>query len=479
MILGLASLFRPNYPGIIVYMLQSSEYRVGPYLKWFWRTNNFSSVAKRRTLDKTKTAKLLHLVLVAGILVQIVLASVLITLGMRHRMTAGVQFGLAILISYPVVWAHLIVLPLLLGRVFIALPKQRQVIKQSKAIYVKHKAIKIAVAGSYGKTTMKELLLNVLKEGKKVAATPANKNVAASHGVFAKQLKGDEDIIIIEFGEGAPGDVEKFSTNTAPNIGIITGLAPAHLDRYKTLQAAGKDIFALADYLHGKNIYVNGESPEAKSFVKPGYIQYDSSGTAGWQVEGVIISPEKTVFKMKKGHKTLNITSGLIGRHQVGPLALAVALADKLGLSTAQIERAMAKTKPFEHRMEPRLLGGAWIIDDTYNGNLEGIRAGLALLSEVKATKKTYVTPGLVDQGQDSERVHKTVGKLIARANPDKVVLMKNSVTGWIKDGLGQGKYRGELVIEDNPLEFYNNLDQFVATGDVVMMQNDWTDNYN
>jgi len=411
-------------------------------------------------------------------LAQIILAGVLITLGATHRMTAGVPFGLAILVSYPVVWAHLVVLPLLLGRLLIASPKERRVVKQSKEIFAKNKAIKIAVAGSYGKTTMKELLLTVLKEGKKVVATPANKNVAVSHGVFAKKLTGDEDIIIIEYGEGAPGDVERFSATTKPNIGIITGLAPAHLDRYKTLQAAGKDIFSLADYLHSKNVYVNSESPDAKPFIKSGYIQYDSSGVAGWKVEDIQITPEKTVFKMKKGKQILNITSGLIGRHQVGPLALTAALADKFGLSTTQIETAMTKTKPFEHRMEPRALGGAWIIDDTYNGNLEGIRAGLALLSEINSGKKTYVTPGLVDQGQESERVHKTVGKLIAQAKPDKVVLMKNSVMDWIKTGLREGKYSGDLVIEDKPLDFYNNLDQYVAAGDVVLMQNDWTDNY-
>jgi UDP-N-acetylmuramyl pentapeptide synthase len=88
------------------------------------------------------------------------------------------------------------------------------------------------------------------------------------------------------------------------------------------------------------------------------------------------------------------------------------------------------------------------------------------------------VTPGLVDQGEETQRVHIQVGKLIAAAQPDLVILMRNSATSYIETGLKQGQYTGKLQIEANPLEFYTNLSHFVASGDLVVMQNDWTDNY-
>ena len=478
MIETLASIYGPSYASTIVYMLQSTEYRAGPYLKWYWRTNNFSRVARRKLLDRTRAADLLLIALRTGMILQLAAGLGLFIAGLSGRATGGVEFGLALMLSYPVVWAHLVVVPLLFGRWFIAVPKEKQAVLRSKSVFKKHSAIKIAVAGSYGKTTMKEILLTVLGEGKKVAATPANKNVAPSHAIFAKKLDGDEDILIIEFGEGAPGDVKRFSATTQPNIGVITGLAPAHLDRYKTVEAAGRDIFSLADYLNDQEIYVNTESPSLKSFVKPKHHTYDSSGVMGWKVEDVKLEPNKASFTLKKGERVLKIKSELVGRHQVGPLALAAALADKLGLTKEQIEAGAAKTVPFEHRMQPRLLNGAWIIDDTYNGNIEGIRAGLALLKELKAGRKIYVTPGLVDQGKENERVHKEIGQLIAEAKPDQVVLMRNSVTNWIEQGLEESGYKGELLIKTDPLEFYSNLDQFIAAGDVVLMQNDWTDNY-
>jgi UDP-N-acetylmuramyl pentapeptide synthase len=478
MIRKFTGLYRPAYVTVLVYMLQSSEYQVGSYLRWVWRTDDFDAVMRRRSLELTRPAKLLLLALRLGILVQILFGILLVYLGSWHHLSGGVAFGAAAILVYPFVWAHLIVVPLLLGRELSTKPKEQRLIGQSAQIFADHPGLKIAVAGSYGKTTMKELLATVLAEGLKVAATPANKNVSISHARFAAGLKGDEDVLIIEYGEGAPGDVARFAQITQPTHAVITGLAPAHLDRYKTLHAAGEDIFVVADYLGGKHVYVNDEAPAIKPFLKPSYELFNQHGALGWKVDKVRVSLEGTEFTLKKAQQALDLQSGLIGRHQVGYLGLVAALALQLGLTKAQVRAGIAKTKPFEHRMQPYRLAGGWIVDDTYNGNLEGIRAGTQLLKDLQVARKIYVTPGLVDQGDETERVHREAGKLIAAAGPDVVVLMKNSVTAFIKQGLEKGKFTGEVRIETNPLDFYTNLNHFVATGDLVVMQNDWTDNY-
>jgi UDP-N-acetylmuramoyl-tripeptide--D-alanyl-D-alanine ligase len=462
----------------LAYMLQGSEYHVGPYLKWVWRTDDFSQVTKRRQLERTRPARLLLLALRLGMALQIIAGLVLIYFGGWQHLTGGVAFGVALLISYPIVWAYLIVLPLIMGRELSTRPKELRLINESAMVFTGHPGVKIAVAGSYGKTTMKELLNTVLSQGLKVAATPANKNVSSSHAYFAAKLKGDEDVLIIEYGEGEPGDVARFARITHPTHAVITGLAPAHLDRYKTLQAAGEDIFSVAGYLKSRNVYVNNESASVKPFLKKSYELFDTGGCLGWKVENVTVDLTGIAFNLRKGKQALQLKSGLIGRHQVGYLALAAALALKLGLTAKQVTDGIAKTAPFEHRMQPYRLAGAQIVDDTYNGNLEGIRAGTGLLKDLKAKRKIYVTPGLVDQGEETERVHLEVGRLIAAAKPDLVVLMQNSVTGFIQEGLKAAKFKGELRIETDPLEFYTNLTHFVASGDLVVMQNDWTDNY-
>lgn len=470
--------YSPKYPATVVYMLQSTEYQVKPYLEWYWQTQDFSRVMHRRTLDKTKAARMLLYAVQLGVTFEILLGLLCIALWSYGHFAGGLAFGAALIVAYPVVWAHAVTLPLTLGRFFVVRPRERRLIKETASIFRDTKAAKIAVAGSYGKTSMKELLLTVLSEGKNVAATPANKNVAISHAYFARKLTGDEDVLVIEYGEGAPGDVARFAATTKPTHAVITGLAPAHLDHYKTLHEAGEDIFSLADVVAPEHVYVNAESPASKEFIKPKFMTYDQNGALGWKVHDVKVGIDGTRFTLKKGSKTLKLHSGLLGRHQLGPLSLAAGLGDELGLTPKQIEAGIAKTMPYEHRMQPYVLAGAWIIDDTYNGNIEGIRAGAALLHDLQAKRKVYVTPGLVDQGVETADVHEEMGRLIAGAEPDIVVLMKNSVTEFIQKGLEEKQFKGNVIVEDDPLLFYQNLALFVAHGDVVMMQNDWPDNY-
>lgn len=480
MIRGLFSLYSVRYVVALVYMLQNTEYQAGPYLRWYWRTTNFSKVTYRRQLDRTRPARLLLLTLRLGMLLQIAAGLLLLALWYWRDLAGGWQFGLALLLSYPIVWAHVVTIPLALGRWLVIAPRHRRQIKRSEKIFAQHPGIRLAIVGSYGKTSMKELLLTVLSEGKKVVATPANKNVAISHARFAKTLQGDEDIVLIEYGESAPGDIARFARKTHPTHAVITGVAPAHLDQYKTVERAARDIFTIADFVSADKVYVNAESLLAQPYLKkhPQLQPYSRQSVLGWRIGSVQVDFDGIQFTMTKGKQRLALYSALMGEHQAGPLALAAALAAEFGLTPEQISAGIAKTAPFEHRMQPYQLSGAWVIDDTYNGNIEGIRAGTALLKALPAKRKIYVTPGLVDQGRQNQEVHQEMGRLIAASQPNQVVLMHNSTTPSIIDGLKAGGYSQEIIVEDDPLGFYTNLHAFIAAGDVVMMQNDWTDNY-
>lgn len=478
MMRGFLSMYSPAYPSTIVYMLQSDEYHILPFLKWYWRTTNFKQVMYRRQLDRTGIAKLLEAFMVVGIVAQILLALGLIYRGLTGNNTQ-ILIGLSLLISYPVIWAHVVTLPTFLGRITVINKRNKKLSAQTQLLFSAHRAMVIAIAGSYGKTSMKELLLTVLSEGKKVEATPANKNVITEHAKFARKLNGSEDILIVEYGEEKPGDIAKFAEISRPNYGIITGLAPAHLDKYKTLQAAGKDIFSLGQFIESDKTYVNGDSQAAEDYIKKTYHIYSHNGIDNNRVSDVKVDLDGTKFKLKLKSQSYNLHSQLIGRHHIGPLCAAVALAEELGLSKNQIIKGVAKTKPFHHRMEPKLIAGAWVLDDTYNGTIEGMKAGLELLSELSAKRKIYITPGLVDQGAESGKIHSRLGQLIAKAKPDIVILMKNSNTKYIEHGLEIGNYKGILNIQLQPLEYYQNLDKVVAAGDLVMMQNDLPDQYN
>lgn len=470
--------FIPRSSTLLVYMLQSVEYQPREFLQWFWTAKDFSRVIRRRSLDMTKYARVLRLVAALGMLVQFVFGVLLMVAASTSDVTGALWFGLALMVSYPVVWAHGIALVALLGQSLLIKRREKKQYLQAKELFSKHPGVRIAIAGSYGKTSMKELLATVLSEGKKVAATPGNMNVISSHAKFARSLSGEEDVVLVEFGEGKPGDVMRFASMFVPSRAIITGIAPAHLDKYKTLDAAARDIFSVSEQVASQYVYVNTESTFTGEYMQPDFRGYDSKGALGWTISDAKTSLQGTSFTLMRGNNTIKLKSGLIGEHQLGPLAFAAGLAMDMGLTEKQVCEGIAKTVPFEHRMQPYQIGGAWVIDDTYNGNLEGIRVGTELLKTLKAKRKLYVTPGLVDQGDETATIHQAIGELVAAAKPDVVVLMRNSVTEYIESGLKSGGFSGQTIIQDDPLTFYLHLSDFLATGDVMLMQNDWTDNY-
>ena len=426
----------------------------------------------RRTLDETAVAKALTLFYVAGTVAQH-------SVGVLAALNGQWVWSFFLFASAPYVWSLALAAPAYLGRIFIIEPRLKQQLKVARKIFTDHPGKKIVILGSYGKTTVKELLAAVLSEGKKVAATPANENVLSSHVRFAQRLQGDEDILILELGEGEPGDIARFAELIQPTHAVITGLAPAHLDKYKDLDAVAADLLAINQYVTPENLYISHQSQElATRLLAVAHQKFGTDRVLDWHIEDVSSSTHGTTFTLVTGRRSIRFQSSIIGEHLAAPLAFVAAFAMKLGLSEELATKGIAKTKPFAHRMQPYQLGGAWIVDDTYNGNLEGIRAGTQLLANLDAARKVYVTPGLVDQGTETERVHREIGALIAAAHPDKVVLMRNSVTDFIKAGLEQAAYDGELIVQDDPLNFYTNLESFVAAGDVILMQNDWTDNY-
>jgi UDP-N-acetylmuramoyl-tripeptide--D-alanyl-D-alanine ligase len=450
-------------------MLQQVNYRAPKFIEWLRRNPNLSRVMHRKELDKTKAAKLLLLFTTATLLGTVVLG-LLLTLYLT-------PLGLLLILVSPYVTGAALTLAVFLGHVFIAAPNEKQLMLESERIFKVHPATKIGVAGSYGKTTSKEILTTILSEKFKVAVTPGNMNTPIAHARFAAKLDGDEEVLVLEYGEEYPGDTKKFIKTTKPDYAMLIGLAPNHLDYYKTLDALAADLLELR--VLGKKLLINGESELLKQYLSKSDNIATAKQAGDWKISDASVDLTGTSFVMSSKKQKLFLKSGLIGRHHIAPLAMAVALASELGLSKKQLEDGVAKTVPFEHRMQPRHIARATILDDTYNGNVEGILAGLDLLKELKAARKIYVTPGLVDQGEETEAVHHKIAKKLYDVAPDLIVLMDNSATKIIEDALAKLNYQGMIQVEPDPLNFYQNIDKVIAAGDLVMMQNDWTDNYN
>jgi len=463
-----------RYPTTLAYMLQASEYHILDYLSWHSHVKDFRIVEHRKKF--VPTAKAIVLVAFAWAIITISCAAVIAWLWLLPR-----QYALAIfvLLLMPHIVAYGMLVPLLFLQYVIQPPTTHFITARAKKTLQSHKALKIAVAGSFGKTTMREILKTVLLAGKKVAAPPHSWNTPLGIARFVDTLHGDEEVLIFELGEYYPDDIKKLCKLVQPDIGIITGINEAHLEKFKTVERTARTIYELADCLKEKPTYVNSESELARKSARPGHTLYSRESTGEWKVTDAKTGLEGTSFTLTKGNLILELHSNLLGLHQIGPLAATADLALALGLSPEQVKSGIEKTKSFDHRLEPKAdASGVVTLDDSYNGNPDGVKAVIDFLGSLESRRRWYITPGLVEMGPKTEAVHREIGKQLADARIEHIVLTKNSVTPYIEKGLMEANYTGKIIWFDDALAAFAALPHLTASGDVVLLQNDWPDQY-
>lgn len=472
--INIFSRYRPRYVRSLVYMLQASEYNVRDYLRWCHRTRDFTHVEKRKHLEKTPKA--LALLALAWTMIIAWVIAVMSFVGSTGS-DVPLVVGAGVVFLLPFYLPYVILIPLALLQVIQA-PIQAYLVNQAKRTLSKHPAVKIAIAGSYGKTSTREILKTVLSEGKKVAAPRGSYNTPLGIAAFVRALKGDEDVLIFELGEYYPGDVRKLARIINPEWGVITGVNEAHLEKFKSLERTADTIFELAEIVDSTKLYINGENELAKNRRKNGNILYSREGASTWQVSETHTDLSGTTFVLSNDISTLSVKTKLLGIHMIGPLVVAVDIAQKLGLTISQIERGIEKTKPFSHRLEPKKwTDDVTFLDDSYNGNPDGVRAAIAFLASLSG-RRLYVTPGLVETGERVKEVHEEIGKELAKASIPKVVLIKNSVTPYIDAGLAVAGFKGEVLWYDDMPSCLLALRALALPGDIILVQNDWPDQY-
>lgn len=470
----LINLYLPANIQVLLYMLQASEYEIGTFLHWYWTTPDFTKLRSEKLKPTTKTNVLssiysvIYLALAAG-------GIFALSFGATKLEVPLMFIGLGIILVAPILSIHFLLLILWLGTWVVQKPIEKRIISNGKKIFDQHDAIKIMVAGSYGKTTMKHILEAVLSAKYKVAISPGNKNTLIGQSRFAKGLKGDEEILILEAGEYQPGDVWDMCQLIQPNAGVITGVNEQHMLRMKDISNTLSTIFELADYLDEQQdtrVFVNNQSAYLKNRIKKHHLKFNQFSAGKWKIKDASTSIDGTEFTIYKGKQSIKVNIDLLGLHQIGPVACAVALASELGMTVKQIQTGIKKIKPHDRRFTPKKLkNNKTIIYDIYNGNPDGFLTSIEFLSNIKAKRRVYVTPGIIELGTAAESVHFGIGRKLAESNIEHIVLIKNRVTEFMFEGLRAGGREDVEWVEDG-FKFYADIESYVKSGDVLLLQN-------
>ncbi len=471
--------YTPQYTTALIYMMQANEYEPKAFWDWYCQVSDWRKVTDKRNLVMTTPTKILLIFLVV---LQVVLYGWALVVWFILETTNSTEFfslvgyDLLWILAVPILSALILLAVVFLARTTIYKVFVQWQVKKARSLFGNSSALKIAVAGSYGKTTMKHILDVVLSVGKKVASTEGNYNTPIGLYRFAKKLTGDEEVLVIEMGESALGDIKLLARIANPTIGVITGINEQHMMRFGNIENTINTVFELDDYLGPKGLlFVNSESANIKKRLRARHKKYSILGADGWKISKVVADLSGTNFSAKKGKRTLKVKTQLLGEHQVGPLICAISIADRLGISEQKILKAIESIEPFKLRFAPVITNGGTVIYDIYNGNPAGFYAGIKFLNDLptsQVNRKVYVTPGIIELGYESERIHREIGVAISQTKFDEVVLVSNRVTDWIHEELINNGFKEKVrVIDDGPT-FYDNIDKFISKKDVIILQN-------
>lgn len=318
----------------------------------------------------------------------------------------------------------------------------------------------IGITGSYGKTTMKEALAAVLAQKFKVLKTPENINTPLGISrLILKELSADIEIFIVEMGAYKRGDIRALCEIARPDISILAGINEAHLERFGSLSDTIRAKFEIVENARDNALIVLNSEDER---VKQNYQKYLGARKV------LFYSREDDLADFRK------IDIPILGEYIWGVVSACVIIARELGMNPGQIGEGITKIKPVPHRLEMiRSTNDVIVIDDSYNGNPDGAREAVKVLSRFPGRRKIYVTPGLVEMGTSSSEIHREIGHNL-NSVADLVVLIKNSVTPFIAEELPQEK----IIWFSSAQEAHSRLREIIQPGDVILFQNDWPDNY-
>ncbi len=312
----------------------------------------------------------------------------------------------------------------------------------------------VAVTGSNGKTSVKEMLAAILQRCGQTLVTEGNFNndIGVPHTLF--RLGPEHDYAVLELGANHPGEIAYLTSLVKPQVAVINNAGPAHLEGFGSLEGVARAKGELFDSAGPEVICVlNADDPYAalwRTLAAPRKVlsfglQLSAEVSADWQGD---IDASEIHLQTPYGKVTTRLA--LPGRHNVMNALAATAAALALGVGLADIAAGLAAVQPVQGRWQAlRASGGARIINDTYNANPASLEAGLALLSGAPG-ERWLVLGDMGELGDSDRQLHSDTGAAARRAGIERLFTL-GALAGLAAETFGEGA------------SAYTNLDELLV----------------
>lgn len=346
--------------------------------------------------------------------------------------------------------------------------------------------IVIGITGSYGKTSTKFALANILSERFSVCYTPGSYNTPMGIcKVINNDLHPAHQVLILEMGARYEGNIRELCEIAKPNIAILTNIGIAHLETFGSQEVIARTKGELIDALDpGDTAVVNADDDRVMQVVHDRtYITRITAGIkkGNYRARNIRYGAKGCTFSIigPLGEE-VDVTTRLLGKHNVQNILLGFAVGSHLGMRMKTMAMAVSRMEPVEHRLELKSAGDYLIIDDAFNSNPIGAANAVEVLASFDAGRRIIVTPGMVELGDAEEDLNRDFGRTIGESGIEQVILVGPKRTKPILDGILEKDYPNEQVlVVKNLFEANNWLKSYLKSGDVVLYENDLPDTYN
>jgi UDP-N-acetylmuramoyl-tripeptide--D-alanyl-D-alanine ligase len=310
-----------------------------------------------------------------------------------------------------------------LGRTLIKVPDTLAALQQlARHLREARKLTVVAITGSVGKTTTKEMTAGVLARRFRTGRSKGNLNNTIGCPLEVVRLEEDVEVAVLEMGMSTPGELKLLSELLRPDVAIVTAVAPVHLANFASLdeimEAKGEILAGVAP----KGTFVaNADDPRSLAIAKRHgglVLTYGLSGAEHLFATALDIREDAgtSSFTLRLGTARAHVALPLPGRHNVSNFLAAAAVGGVLGMHAGEIAAAAPSLAAARHRGEVRELpGGGLLYDDTYNSSPAALAAAFeAFLAAAGARRKVAVVGEMLELGPEGPRFHREAGKKLA-----------------------------------------------------------------
>jgi UDP-N-acetylmuramoyl-tripeptide--D-alanyl-D-alanine ligase len=331
----------------------------------------------------------------------------------------------------------------------------------------------IGVTGSAGKTTTKEAIAHVLSTRFRVLKSEGNLNNHFGLPLMLLKLEPGQETAVIEMGMSHSGEIAALAKIAHPEIGVVTNVAPVHLEFFKSVSDIARAKYELIESLPaGGTAVLNADDEYVSQFgrdFKGKVVTYGLAPTADVRAENIrTLGAEGSTFDVVVGGCRENATLPLVGTHNIHNVLAAVAVGLDRGLTPSQAAGALASIAPPDKRGEVVQLDNITVINDCYNSNPKALEAMVDAVAAMPAARRIVVAGEMLELGPAGEDMHRGAGRYMARKKIDLLVGVRG-LAQQIVESARQSGMRAEFMA--TPEEAGEWLARETRDGDVVLLK--------